>query len=131
MRGLTFGGALLGLAEIAGTILSAIAAKNDYEQQDYVGASLNTAAAAGIVAPAIGEVAGPAAVAWEGTKSFAELSAWEGQCRILAAKFETDQITKSEFDDLARSCPEIMIGREEWQRVMRAYINDEWPGRDY
>jgi hypothetical protein len=127
---LSFGRALLGLAQVAGTLLSAMAAEADFEQEDYVGGTLDTAAATGIIAPAVGEVAAPAAVAWEGIKSYGELAAWEGQCRILAAKFETGQISNSEFEDLARSCPETMIGREEWQRVMRAYVNDEWPG-DY
>ena len=129
-RGMTLSSALLGLAEIATTILSGIAAKSDFEQHDYVGGGLNTAAAAGIIAPAVGEVAAPLATAWEGTKATAELAGWAGQCRILAAKFETGQITNYEFEQLARSCPEIMIGREETQRVMRAWLNDEWPG-DY
>ena len=125
-----FSAALLGVAEIAGTILSVMVAKTDFEQHDYIGGGLNTAAATGIMAPAVGEVAAPAAAAWESTKAYAELAGWEGQCRILAAKFETGQISDYEFEELARSCPEIMIGREEWQRVMRAWLNGEWPA-DY
>jgi hypothetical protein len=129
-KGMAFSRALLGLAEIAGTILSGIAAISDFEQHDYVGGGLNTAAATGVVAPTVGEVAAPLAIAWENTKNVAELAGWEGQCRVMAADFETGQISNYEFEQLARSCPEIMIGREEWQRVMRAWINDEWPG-DY
>jgi hypothetical protein len=139
--------AVLGLAkllEIAGTILSAVNAKSDFEHHDYVGGTLNTVAAiggvTGLVLPTAGGlaagvvetggVAAPLAMAWEGTKNVAELAAWQGQCQILVAKFETGQVTNHEVDELLRSCPEMMIGQEETQRVMRAWLNDEWPG-DY
>jgi hypothetical protein len=50
---------------------------------------------------------------------------------VLVAKFETGTITYAEFDDLIASCPDILIGREETQRVFRAWYNDEWPSSSF
>jgi hypothetical protein len=122
-KGASLGEALFGLAEIAGYILFGLQAKSDFEQGDYVGGGLNTAAALG------SEVAAPLAIGYEGTKAAAELSGWEGQCRVLVTKFETCQISDSDLQDLAKSCPPIMIGNEETQRVLNAVLNDEFPSQ--
>jgi hypothetical protein len=122
-KGASLGEALFGLAEIAGYILFGLQAKSDFEQGDYVGGGLNTAAALG------SEVAAPLAIGYEGTKAAAELAGWEGQCRVLVTKFETCQISDRELQDLAKSCPPIMIGTEEVQRVLNALFNDEFPSQ--
>jgi hypothetical protein len=121
------GKGLLVVAEVVGTFLSAYEAVNDFQEGDYLGGGLNSAAAAGLVLPELGAVAGPYAAAWESEKAALQLEAWEGQCRVLAAKFETGTITSDEFDSLAKECPPMMIGTEEWQRVERAALSDEWP----
>jgi hypothetical protein len=115
------------LIGVVGTVFAAIQAREDFERGDYFGAALNTGVVAGLVLPAVGEVAAPAAAAWEGTKAVAELAVWEGQCRVLVNKFETETINQADFEKLAANCPAILIGNEEVQRVFRTWSTGAFP----
>jgi len=126
-RGVAIAEGLQKLLGIVGDVFAVLQAKSDFDEGDYVGAGLNATAATSLLLPEIGGVAAPVAVAWEGTKSVAELTSWEGRCRVLVAKFETETFTDAELDELAKNCPPILIGLPEVQRVFRTWSTGELP----
>jgi hypothetical protein len=126
-RSVAVGEGLLKLIAIVGDVLFALQAKSDFEEGDYVGGGLNATAATSLLLPEIGGAAAPVAVAWEGTKSVAELTGWQGRCSVLVAKFETETFTDAELDELAKNCPPILIGLPEVQRVLRTWETGELP----
>lgn len=126
-RGVAIAEGFQTLLGIVGDIFAVLQAKSDFEEGDYFGAGLNATAATSLLLPEIGGTAAPVAVAWEGVKSVAELTSWEGRCRVLVAKFETEQFNEAELDELMKNCPPIMIGLPEVQRVFRTWSTGELP----